>query len=681
MPNTVSGAATSAETLTAVMSNAMRSLAALFTVARPVGDERAIHRLLLAAALGLGTLIRFWGLGSFGLQGDEETMAMAALHIVQDGRPILPSGMFYPRGLTELYMMAASVRMFGQSEWALRLPSVLCGIALIFAAHRAGRRFLRPDWNVALAMIVALLPTLFDYSQTARMYIFMELSVAISMACVFAWEGDGRIRWLIAAAAMLIVGIELHALSVTCVLLLLMPAILQHDARKYMYGLAAACVVMIAYLVIDGWVNAQYPVPPPDYAADLPGPPDRSKLAAESYSLAFDVAIWAVGVTAGALAIYLGRKVPVRPAGIVATSLLLAGLVAQLALYYHVAALLAVAGIVVAYRYTGRQLLRRLSMFALASAMLALIHVVPLAARQGSVIKLVGALVGQPSIWPYWRIAEFSMVGWLLMCLVTAWGLWRIASKQRVPDYWLLVMLGVWIPLFVIGFFLWNVPSRYTAASLLPMVLAVCAFAQHCSDWLSQRIRSGTLVRSGTLARVAQIAAPVIAVALIAEPATTLAAIRNSDTRHPDHRGAAEFIRSLQLGPDDITLAEDVLQQTYYLGQVDYWLISRKYARRYVTRVDGRIRDFYTGTPVVDSGAALERVLREHAGKRIYVIGSGENRSDGRRLMRGFGIGEVLKSERFEPIFLGRDGFTQVWRARPQPDPSGSESSISPEQR
>jgi hypothetical protein len=423
-------------------------------------------------------------------------------------------------------------------------------------------------------------------------------------------------------------------------------------------------------------------VPPPDYAADLPGPPDRSKVAAESYSLAFDVAIWAASVTAGALAIYLGRKVPVRPAGILATLLLLAGLVAQLALYYHVAALLAVAGIVVAYRYTGPQLLRRLSMFALASALLALTHVVPLAARQGSVIKLVGALVGQPSIWPYWRIAEFSIVGWVLMCLVTGWGLWRIASKRRAPDYWLLVLLGVWIPLFVIGFFLWNVPSRYTAASLLPMVLAACAFAQHCGDWLSQRIRSGTLVRSGTMARVAQIAVPIIVVALIAEPATTLAAIRNSDTRHPDHRGAAEFIRSLQLGPDDITLAEDVLQQTYYLGRVDYWLISRKYARRFVQRgSDGKIRDFYTGTPVVDSGEALEHVLREHAGRRIYVIGSGENRSDGRRSMRGFGIAEVLKSERFEPIFLGRDGFTQVWRARSQPAASGSEPSTSPEQR
>ena len=66
---------------------------------------------------------------------------------------MLPSGMFYPRGLTELYLMAVSVRMFGESEWAMRLPSALCGVALIYLCYVAGRRFLRPQWNLAFAAI------------------------------------------------------------------------------------------------------------------------------------------------------------------------------------------------------------------------------------------------------------------------------------------------------------------------------------------------------------------------------------------------------------------------------------------------------------------------------------------------------------------------------------------------
>ena len=207
--------------------------------------------MLLGVVLCIGTFVRFWNLGGPGLHGDEETMAMAAMHIVQDGRPILPSGMFYPRGLSELYLMAASVRIFGESEWALRLPSALAGVATIYLCYVAGRRFLRPQWNIALAATVALLPEMIEYSQTARMYIFMLACVAGSLACLFAWERSGRIGWLIGGVLTLIVGIELHALAVTCALLFLMPGLLQGDQRKFVYGLGAVTVTMIAYLAID----------------------------------------------------------------------------------------------------------------------------------------------------------------------------------------------------------------------------------------------------------------------------------------------------------------------------------------------------------------------------------------------------------------------------------------------
>jgi hypothetical protein len=157
-----------------------------------------------------------------------------------------------------------------------------------------------------------------------------------------------------------------------------------------------------------------------------------------------------------------------------------------------------------------------------------------------------------------------------------------------------------------------------------------------------------------------------VIVFLIVNPPQMIAAMLASGLRHPDHKGAALFMRTQQLRPDDVILAEDVLQQTYYLGQVDYWLISRKVARRYVERVDGEIRDFYTGTRVIDSGAALEQLLNSYSDRRIFVIGSGENTSDGRRAMRGFGIAEVLASDRFEVLYVGSDGFTKVWCARPR---------------
>ena len=253
MQNAATRAATPALTmLNAVCAGSLRALASLFEVTTPADRETVQHRVLLFAVLCIGTFVRFWGLGDPGFHGDEETMAMATMHIVKDGLPILPSGMFYPRGLTELYLMAASVQIFGESEWAFRLPSALCGVAVIYLTFLAGRRFLRPHWNLALAATVALLPDLVEYSQTARMYIFMEACIAGCLVCIFAWERSDRVGWLVGAVLTLVVGIELHALAVTCVLLFMLPSVLHADRRKFAYELAAASVVMVAYLVIDG---------------------------------------------------------------------------------------------------------------------------------------------------------------------------------------------------------------------------------------------------------------------------------------------------------------------------------------------------------------------------------------------------------------------------------------------
>src|SRR5262245_24889901 len=256
----MSDAATRAATpLTTIVNSTIaefvRTLGQLFRGTMPVSQERVLHWVLLGIVLGVGTFVRFWNLGRPGLHGDEETMAMAAMHIVHNGWPILPSGMFYPRGLSELYLMAASVQLFGESEWSFRVPSALAGIAMIFLCYLAGRRFLKPQWNLALAATVAVLPDMIEYSQTARMYIFMLAAIAGSLVCLFAWERSGRIGWLIGAVLALILGIELHALAVSCALLFLMPGLLQGDQRKFMYGLAAVAVTLLAYLAIDTWVN------------------------------------------------------------------------------------------------------------------------------------------------------------------------------------------------------------------------------------------------------------------------------------------------------------------------------------------------------------------------------------------------------------------------------------------
>ncbi|MET0532795.1 MAG: hypothetical protein ABW171_01105, partial [Steroidobacter sp.] len=306
----------------------------------------------------------------------------------------------------------------------------------------------------------------------------------------------------------------------------------------------------------------------------------------------------------------------------------------------------------------------------LASGLLALIHFTLLASTPGSLKKVIGAFVGQPSIWPYFRISKFSEVAALLAAGTVLWSLWSVAKRRRVPDYALLGLFGVWIPMFFIGFFMWSMPPRYTVASLLPLMLCGFAFAQKGGEWLQAKLTSasGRPWHQGW-----QIAAAAVTATLVVNPVAVAGTVNSGYESHPDHKGAAEFMRSQHLVAADVILAEDVLQQTYYLGSgtVDYWLMSRHHARRYVELVDGQIRDFYTGAGVISDATLLQQLLQRERGQRIFVIGSGENQSDHRKGMRG-DMDPVLRSTQFQVVYEGRDGLTKVWLAtgaRPESTP------------
>src|SRR5262245_44445556 len=139
----------------------------------PDHDYGHAHYLVLALLLVAGTWLRFWGLGNVGLHGDEETMAMPAMAILHSGHPVLPSGMIYPRAPLQLYLMAGSVWIFGESEWAFRFPSAVFGSIAGLACFFMGRRFLSPALNLAFVATMTFLPGLIEFSQTARMYVFL----------------------------------------------------------------------------------------------------------------------------------------------------------------------------------------------------------------------------------------------------------------------------------------------------------------------------------------------------------------------------------------------------------------------------------------------------------------------------------------------------------------------------
>jgi 4-amino-4-deoxy-L-arabinose transferase-like glycosyltransferase len=295
---------------------------------------------ILVAIVLAGAFVRFWGLGSVGLHGDEKTMALPVMSLVNQGVPLMPSGMFYPRAVGQLYLMAASVMAFGQSEWAMRLPSALCGVLLIVLTWSIGKRFLTPIWNLALTAAVAFLPSFIDDAQTARMYVFLVTCVAGYMALVFAWERTGRTGYLVGAVVTLFVGLQFHTLAIFASFLVFLPGLLQGDVRKFRTGLIAFAIIVVGFTVINHLISMAYPQSVESDAGAVSNGPHATFVPHVKHLWLLLGALPALGFSFWVLA----RR------GVLAPLLLAAALVAEVALAWHLAALLTVAALVIARR-------------------------------------------------------------------------------------------------------------------------------------------------------------------------------------------------------------------------------------------------------------------------------------------------------------------------------------------
>ena len=206
------------------------------------------------------------------------------------------------------------------------------------------------------------------------------------------------------------------------------------------------------------------------------------------------------------------------------------------------------------------------------------------------------------------------------------------------------------------GLLRWDVAPRYTLG-VAPFGL-LC-FVAGASFVLSDQRRS---LRASDSIGAVWGAMAILAVAAI-NPGNALRVSRNNYDSHPDHTGAAEFVRRYQQGNGEIVIAEDSIVQTYYLGSVDYRLQDVTRAADYSVVRGGVLFDQYTDTPILGSGAELEAVLSHESAKKVYIISTAQVSADLMKRNRGNGIAEVLESSLVEEVFRGRDGETVVWRA------------------
>lgn len=92
------------------------------------------------------------------------------------------------------------------------------------------------------------------------------------------------------------------------------------------------------------------------------------------------------------------------------------------------------------------------------------------------------------------------------------------------------------------------------------------------------------------------------------------------------HEGSwLRAVRAQGIGPADVVMTDVPTIVAWYVGGLDYWLVSRDY-EKYTTVSDDLRRDVHTGAVVIRSRSELERLVAEpHAGEPVWVIASGRN--------------------------------------------------------
>ncbi len=241
----------------------------------PLASERAlVARVirnnswwLVAGLMIVGAYLRLANLGDLGIHSDEDISWITAKLILEKGVPEFPSGLMYMRGVVYLYLTAASVKLFGLSEFAIRLPAVLFGVAMIPLVFVFARRL----FGVAVGLLAATLITFshwdVEIARYARMYAAFGFFLLLTVLCIWEYRvRSERLAGGILCIGLAIFSISLHELGYAIALMFLIPPLLNWDAvrhhpGKLVFPLVACLTTGIFFLVWRHVISAGYSVP------------------------------------------------------------------------------------------------------------------------------------------------------------------------------------------------------------------------------------------------------------------------------------------------------------------------------------------------------------------------------------------------------------------------------------
>jgi 4-amino-4-deoxy-L-arabinose transferase-like glycosyltransferase len=597
----------------------------------------------LVLIIAIGAYLRLTHLGALGFRWDEDLSGLAVRAILEKGVPELPSGMIYLRGGMFSHLMAASASLFGFSEFALRLPAALFGIALIPVAYFFGAALFGRAVGLVTAALLAISFWDIDLARYARFYSAFSMLYVLTLYAIWRFRVQApSTTGGVVCVALAIATLSLHDLAYSLALAFFYPLVLRgpsawRSPRNWLWPVASSAVLAAFYV---GW--NRYMI----WSRTLPALADAGTGAS----------------TAGREVDQLDRSFIALP-----DMPLLSGMFERMPLFVPLLVLATVTAAWVVARRFGTPLRERVLLTLVAACAaaqlfnlallgtfaLAFVKRTGLPALRSREVLLAGALIGASfAVWvaaalfgqvdlgplqtlslrtvtrelldfPYFYVFWGFPNEWPLAAAVASLGalvaFHRAAHRgNSAAGFALLALAGpiVGNALFTSPFEIFRYNAAFNTLFFVFVALAFVHWRELVPAWrpaLPRPLVSRTGAALGTTLLVLLVTAydlnPLRGWLAVERQYSNDGALYRTFglTAYSDFKTTAAFVAS-NASPHDIIVTPDSREYYNYLGRVDYWLRSGRYDdQSYKSK--GKLRDLYLGTPLVKTLPDLEAVL------------------------------------------------------------------------
>jgi 4-amino-4-deoxy-L-arabinose transferase-like glycosyltransferase len=202
------------------------------------------------------------------LAEDEVTISMTAHSIATTGKDLFgrpwplymqmtEGSWFYP---VIVYSIAFVLQVLPLSEFAIRLPTVVAGVANVVLMYFVARVLFRRETAALLAAtLLALTPAHFLHSRFALEYLYPLPFILAWLLCLFTYLERAELRWLFASTLILGLGFYSYIASVIVMpmyLVLTCLALLLREQPARVLGIALAGFVVPLLVLFVPWLLA-----------------------------------------------------------------------------------------------------------------------------------------------------------------------------------------------------------------------------------------------------------------------------------------------------------------------------------------------------------------------------------------------------------------------------------------